>query len=390
MPAVILPRIAQNVPDKGPRLEATTTALLVLATVFVVLRFAARFKRGLTYGADDWMMVISLLFGFGAGGLNYGMIYWGLGRHASDLPPENLVMVLKLLVAFECIYCTAVGLIKISLLLMYMRIFPTKGFTLGAYILGFMTIGWVIAINCVSIFQCDPIKKAWFPLIAGKCINLKASFVGNAVPNILTDVAILCMPIGQVWKLQVTPAQRASLCFMFLLGSFVLFASIYRFTTIMQFQMTDTTWTLATACTWCVVEVASGIISACLPTLRPLMKMVSTQFGSSRSRSKGTTNLSRNNELVTIGGTGAKRSQTGERHFKRLDDEMATGGYGNNTMITRSESNQHSDGGSSDQLPLTSIIVTKDVQWSERNASVSDSRESSTTRHYQGNYGGRH
>lgn len=120
------------------------------------------------------------------------------------------------------------------------------------------------------------------------------------------------------------------------------------------------------------------------------MKMVSTQFGSSRSRSKGTTNLSRNNELVTIGGTGAKRSQTGERHFKRLDDEMATGGYGNNTMITRSESNQHSDGGSSDQLPLTSIIVTKDVQWSERNASVSDSRESSTTRHYQGNYGGRH
>lgn len=160
--------------------------------------------------------------------------------------------------AFECIYCTAVGLIKISLLLMYMRIFPTKGFTLGAYILGFMTIGWVIAINCVSIFQCDPIKKAWFPLIAGKCINLKASFVGNAVPNILTDVAILCMPIGQVWKLQVTPTQRASLCFMFLLGSLsvvllpaspwtsltatsVLFASIYRFTTIMQFQMTDTT-----------------------------------------------------------------------------------------------------------------------------------------------------
>lgn len=23
------------------------------------------------------------------------VIYWGLGRHASDLPPENLVMVLK-------------------------------------------------------------------------------------------------------------------------------------------------------------------------------------------------------------------------------------------------------------------------------------------------------
>jgi hypothetical protein len=102
---------------------------------------------------------------------------------------------------------------------MYMRIFPTKDLRIGVYILGFVTIGWVIAINGVSIFQCNPIKKAWLgPAIAGTCINLKASFIGNALPNILTDIAILCMPIAQVWKLQVSNAQRASLIFMFLLG----------------------------------------------------------------------------------------------------------------------------------------------------------------------------
>ncbi|KAF4541563.1 Integral membrane protein [Lasiodiplodia theobromae] len=415
MPAVILlPRSSQDAPDKGPSLEAITTALLVLATVFVLLRFAARFKRGLTYGPDDWLIVVSLLFCFGAGGLNYGMIYWGLGRHAAILPPGNVVMVLKLLVAFECVYCTGVGLVKLSLLLMYARIFPLKGFRIGAYILGFITVGWVIAINCVSIFQCRPIRKAWFPTMPGECIDLKGSFIGNAVPNILTDIAILCMPVAQVWKLQVTTAQRASLIFMFLLGGFVLFASIYRFTTIMQFEPLDTTWTLATACTWCVVEVATGIISACLPTLRPLMRMVSSQFGSSRGRSGKDGNTysnhpSRGNtELVTIGGTGGKRSQTGERHFKRLEDELiaeaeeserrrsggsgSSGGgrgggggggrtkYGNETTISRSSHSQNNsdDGvlgavrgdGSSDQLPLTSIVVTKDVQWSERNNST--------------------
>lgn len=62
MPAVILqPRSSQDAPDKGPGLEAITTALLVLATVFVLLRFAARFKRGLTYGPDDWLIVVSLV-----------------------------------------------------------------------------------------------------------------------------------------------------------------------------------------------------------------------------------------------------------------------------------------------------------------------------------------
>lgn len=47
--------------DPAPKLRNTTTALLVLALVFVALRFAARFKRGLTYGADDWMIVVSLV-----------------------------------------------------------------------------------------------------------------------------------------------------------------------------------------------------------------------------------------------------------------------------------------------------------------------------------------
>ncbi|KAJ4287561.1 hypothetical protein N0V90_012264 [Kalmusia sp. IMI 367209] len=313
--------------DEGPSLRATTTALLVLAFLFVVLRFAARFKRGLDYGADDWMIVVSLL-----------------------------------LVAFECVYCTGVGLVKLSLLLMYTRIFPTPNFRLGAYTLGFITIGWVIAINCVSIFQCKPIKKAWLgPAIAGTCINLKASFIGNAVPNILTDIAILCMPITQVLKLQMSAAQRASLIFMFLLGAFVLFASIYRFTTIMQFDITDTTGTLGTACTWCVVEVATGIISACLPTLRPLMIIISSQFNSSRGRSgKGTTTGGRsggNTELITIGGTGAKRNQD----FKRLKD-----GYDNDAVIANRMHGGHDDTPSSsgDDLPLAGIVVTKDVQWS--------------------------
>jgi len=356
--------------DPGPNLRGTTTALLVLAFIFVVLRFAARYKRGLTYGSDDWMIVVSLVFCFVAGGLNYAMINWGLGRHAVTLPPDNVTMVLKLLVAFECIYCTGVGLVKLSLLLMYLRIFPTKDFRIGAYILGSVTIGWVIAINCVSIFQCNPIEKAWLgPAVAGTCINLKASFIGNAVPNILTDIIILCMPVTQVLRLQVSNAQRASLIFMFLLGAFVLFASIYRFTTIMQFDMADTTGTLATACTWCVVEVATGIISACLPTMRPLMLLVSSQFSSTRNRSgqgSATGGRSHKTELVTIGGTGSKRNQD----FRRLKND-----YDVHSNVIATHTNGGRDDASSlsgDERPLASVTYRQEARHSS-------SRKSSTT-----------
>ncbi|KAF2845690.1 hypothetical protein T440DRAFT_472469 [Plenodomus tracheiphilus IPT5] len=363
-------RINQEGSDPAPNLRATTTALLVLAFVFVVLRFAARFKRGLTYGADDWMIVVSLLVCFAAGGLNYGMIHWGLGRHAITLPPDNITTVLKLLVAFECVYCTGVGLVKLAILLMYMRIFPTKNFRIGAYILGFVTIGWVIAINFVSIFQCTPIEKAWLgPAIAGTCINLKASFIGNAVPNILTDVAILAMPIAQVLKLQVSTAQRASLIFMFLLGGFVLFASIYRFTTIMQFDIADTTGTLAEACTWCVVEVACGIISACLPTLRPLMLLVSSQFSSTQNRSgkRSTTGgRSHNTELITIGGTGSKRNQD----FKRLGDDYD--GQGGVVVTHTLGGGDDASSLSGDERPLAGATYRQEARLSSSRKSLAE------------------
>lgn len=152
-------------------------------------------------------------------GLTVTVIGSGLGQHAAALSDESLVRFLKLLLAFECMYVTAVMLVKLALLQMYLRVFPSRGFKICSAIIAFIVIGWWIAIVAVSVFQCSPIKKAWLPTIPGKCIDLKASFIGNAIPNIGTDVAILCMPMRQIWKLHVNIAQKLSLCVIFLLGS---------------------------------------------------------------------------------------------------------------------------------------------------------------------------
>ncbi|KAK2018530.1 hypothetical protein LZ32DRAFT_679204 [Colletotrichum eremochloae] len=365
--------LADPLADRGPELSGTTTTLLVLATVFVGLRFCSRWMVKFKFGADDWFMVAALVVTFMAGAINYAMIGQGLGRHAATLSLDQQVQFLKLLLAFECVYVTAVMLVKVSLLLMYCRIFPTNGFRIAAITLGGITIAWWIAIVCVCVFQCTPIEKAYMPFIEGTCIDLKASFIGNAIPNILTDVAILCLPVRQVWKLQATLAQRLSLCFMFLLGGFVLCASIYRFTTIMQFQIADTTWTLATACTWCVVECACGVISACLPTLRPLMTRVSSQFGSiatkynisagqsggdSKQASRGGT------ELMTIGGSGGKSA---DRSFQRLRNDDRK--YGVTTTISKrpdtgAGSDTDSVGRDSTQGGLR-IKVDQEICWGE-------------------------
>lgn len=142
-----------------------------------------------------------------------------MGRHASTLNLDMIENVLKHLLGFECMYVTAVALIKFSLLAMYLRIFPSRGFKIAAYIIGGTVMGWWIAIVLVCIFQCNPIYVAWEPWMPGQCIDLKGSFIGNAVPNIVTDIAILIMPVKQVWALHTAPAQKISLICTFGLGS---------------------------------------------------------------------------------------------------------------------------------------------------------------------------
>ena len=61
--------------------------------------------------------------------------------------------------------------------------------------------------------------------------------------NILTDSMILAIPMPLVWKMQADVWRRLSLAFTFLLGGFVVFASIYRFYTIFQFISDDVTCT---------------------------------------------------------------------------------------------------------------------------------------------------
>lgn len=107
------------------------------------------------------------------------VIAHGMGRHASTISLDELSIVLQHLLAFECLYVTAVAAVKLSILAMYLRIFPSREFRIGAWVIGGTVIAWWIAIVLVCIFQCNPIYVAWVPWDKGTCINLRASFIGN-------------------------------------------------------------------------------------------------------------------------------------------------------------------------------------------------------------------
>ena len=71
----------------------------------------------------------------------------------------------------------------------------------------------------VTVLQCSPVSGYWNRAIPAKCIvDDYAFFVGIAVPNILTDAAILSLPVPYIWRLKRTSSQKLALSGIFMLG----------------------------------------------------------------------------------------------------------------------------------------------------------------------------
>lgn len=84
----------------------------------------------------------------------------------------------------------------------------------------FIVCGLCLASVVVDIFQCKPIAFAWNKAIeGGSCIDMVAYFRYSIIPDIVTDVAMLILPLPTVWNLQASISQRAGLTAVFLTGS---------------------------------------------------------------------------------------------------------------------------------------------------------------------------
>lgn len=191
------------------------------------------------------------------------------------------------------LYSFAIPLPKVVLLLFYIRLFPTPRFKLAVYAVASFIIAWCPAIFFTDMFQCSPVAFAWDKSIkGGRCINMLAFIRYIAVPIVLSDLAVLILPLPMIWQLHMTIRQKLALSGVFLLGSLGLIASIARMVVYFRSNaFADPTWTAVSLLAWAMVEVEAVLIAACLPPLRPLLIsfwQASTKFTSKIHRSSKT------------------------------------------------------------------------------------------------------
>ncbi|KAI6365774.1 hypothetical protein MCOR25_005263 [Pyricularia grisea] len=260
--------------------RAITIAFTVLATIVVGMRLWARQLQAAKIMIDDYAMLAALALLYGNMIINLVLVDYGIGLHSGRLPYESIELINRTLVGAELLYVTTINQYKIALLLLYLRIFPMAQVRKGAMWCGALTLGWMLACWIAACLQCIPLVKAWNPWVQGQCINLFLTQLCISIPSIIVDIAILALPIPHVLKLQLSPWQKYLVMGTFLLGSYVVFTSCYRFRIFLDYTTSDVPYSIADGIAWNIIELSSGIVSACLPTLGPIVRLGIKAFGS--------------------------------------------------------------------------------------------------------------
>ncbi|KAH7310664.1 hypothetical protein B0I35DRAFT_439502 [Stachybotrys elegans] len=312
--------------DSSHEYVITTNILGVLIGVFVAQRLAFKLYYKLGFAIDDWLLLTTvLLFTTPSLVINvHGLVAHGMGRDIWNVPFDDITEFLHFFQAMAILYFAQIAMIKLVVLFFLLRVFPSPGVRklLWGTVVFNVLLGVIFVL--VAMFQCLPMGyfgTRWDHEHEGRCLNINAITWSNAIISIAVDIWTLAIPLYQVRTLKLSLKKKIGVGMMFTVGMCFTIMSILRLRVLVSFgSNTNVTWHFIDVCLWSTLEIAMGVICACMPSFRMLLikfwpsifsgdsyasRPAGSQYGygygrsatSSKVRRKGTTI-----STVTVGG----------------------------------------------------------------------------------------
>src|SRR3954468_9739517 len=130
------------------------------------------------------------------------------------------------------LYNPALMTTKTAILMLYYRMCRARPFFRYATIfVGLVVNVSGIVLTALNIFQCDPISAAFTisdATVSAKCISMFTLYLASAPINVLTDIAILVLPLPLVTSMRLEGRTKVGLVLTFLVGVFVTAVDVVR------------------------------------------------------------------------------------------------------------------------------------------------------------------
>lgn len=365
-------------------------ALVIIAGACVILRFTARwFVQDSHIGWDDWTILVSLillipstillhtssLLSSGSEYITSSNFFSiveqkGMGHDIWTVQFDDITTMLKVRVQQkhdlvgtstdigvqifwieQYIYQAIVVITKISIVFLYLRIFPrevSRNFTYICYAVVGTLVAYLVAMLVFFGMQCQPINffwKQWDGEHSGHCINFQLGiYIGSGV-NIALDLVVFFLPIPGLAKLQVKDKRRKiGVLFIFLVGLFVTVCSIIRLQYIAQIgQYSNATYHYNEVGLWSGVEADVGVICACMPSIAgPILHFFKKTVGSklyssngkSGSHSRMSSRVTGDKAIVRLPSRGSDRGDVELVQRRPQNDTIKNGGIQKTTTTS--------------------------------------------------------
>ena len=146
------------------------------------------------------------------------------------------------------------------------------------------------ALTLLNIFQCRPVGGPFEETVSEsvKCIDIIALYLSSAPINIITDLALLLLPMPILTAMRLPRNEKIIVIVTFSFGFFVAAVDVVRIAYLQSASVSraergsaslasrggDFSWVASLSFMWSAIEVDVGIICACVPGIKPLAAKV--------------------------------------------------------------------------------------------------------------------
>ncbi|PKY00324.1 hypothetical protein P168DRAFT_76489 [Aspergillus campestris IBT 28561] len=250
----------------------------ILCYIFVTLPVALRLviwrEIGRPFGVEDvtcfvaWIRTQLLFMGYCTCALIYG--FDGGAEGMASLSDNQIETSFKISYVSTIFYAPLALFVKATLLLVLAKVWrPFRKIIVVDITLG-LIVAYYIAILFVKTFLCSPISAYWTMLTrpGGRCLNRSAVIIADSLISVISDIAILVLPIIFTWSLHMSLKSKVKVVALLGLGGIAVGFSLYRLVlVILHGDDPDQTLLFLRILLSGNAEGGIGLICACLPAI---------------------------------------------------------------------------------------------------------------------------
>lgn len=121
----------------------------------------------------------------------------------------------------DMIYSISLLATKLSIMLLIKRVFCSVQRDVAYWVTIFLiyaNTAFYICFLIVPAAECKPRSKIWTPQGPGSCVNVVQLYLASSIFNLLSDLAMLSVPVYLVWRLQMSVRRKVGISAIFCTG----------------------------------------------------------------------------------------------------------------------------------------------------------------------------